>query len=256
MTLFYMGNKLAFLDMEFGHIHGTKKLIYFPIELGIVVYDPKSDEIIETISKHFSKDIEVEKWRNNTNEIMMTIQSSLVEVANLHRKEYDIEYDKNRSVEMEEIPDLLNLADSVYNELGVFLRSIKSKHDIQHCFVYGGKLDILCIRRSGYRANEDNIIDVQEIIKKMLKMYNSLSLDRTCFALNVKLKSDEISSDNFRYELPKNKKGKLKDHNAIGDAGRIFLAYKELKRSDKEVKGKIRHYFKLCREYREQQENV
>ncbi|KAF1074655.1 hypothetical protein [Methanogenium sp. MK-MG] len=168
-----MGDNLAFLDMEFGHIHGTKKLIYFPIELGIVVYDPHGDKIIETISKHFSKDIEVEKWRNNTNEMMMTIQPSLVEVANLHRKHYDIEYNKNRMVEMEEIPDLLNLAGSVYNELGVFLQSITSKHDIQHCFVYGGKKDILCIRRSGYQADENNIIDVQEKIKQMMKMHTS-----------------------------------------------------------------------------------
>ncbi len=49
------GDKLAFLDMEFGHIHGTKKLIYFPIELGIVVYDPDDDTIVETISKHFRR---------------------------------------------------------------------------------------------------------------------------------------------------------------------------------------------------------
>lgn len=251
-----MGDKLAFLDMEFGHIHGTKKLIYFPIELGIVVYDPHADKITETISKHFSKDIEVEKWRNNTNEMMMTIQPSLVEVANLHRKRYNIEYNKNRMVEMEEIPDLLNLAGSVYNELGVVLRSVASTYDIRHCFVYGGKTDILCIRRSGYQGDKSIIIDVQDTIKRMMKMDKRLSLDRTCFALNVQLKSDEIASDHFRYELPENKKGKLKAHNAIGDASRIFLAYKELERSDKEVKNKIQQYFRQCREYTEQQNDV
>ncbi|KAF1077249.1 hypothetical protein [Methanogenium sp. MK-MG] len=87
-------------------------------------------------------------------------------------------------------------------------------------------------------------------------MDKRLSLDRTCFALNVQLKSNEISLDNFRYELPENKKGKLKAHNAIGDAGRIFLTYKELNRSDKEVRNRIRQYFGRCREYTEQQDNA
>ncbi len=66
---------------------------------------------------------------------MMTVQPSLVEVANLHRKHYNIEYNKNRMVEMEEIPGLLNLAGSVYDELGGLSpkRCIKIRYPALFC---------------------------------------------------------------------------------------------------------------------------
>ena len=184
---------------------------------------------------------------------MMTIQPALVKLDNMIHTDYEKDYDENYILEMVEIPGLLKIADSGHKELGSYLKMIKAKYNIQQCYVYGGKKDILCINRSGCHVIEKNMHDVQDKIKKLLNMDNRLSLDRACYALNITINSKKIKSDNFEYDLPVNKQGKLKNHNAIGDAGRILLLYKELKKSDKDVREKIRQYFRICKAYREEE---
>ena len=64
----------AYIDMEFAGIYGTHQRMQIPIEIGVVLHDPKTDAL-SFAGKPFQADIEVELWKNILNDVGKRVDS-------------------------------------------------------------------------------------------------------------------------------------------------------------------------------------
>lgn len=237
--------KMAFIDMEFGHVCGTRKIIFLPIEVGIVLYDPQKNSISVTQTK-IKKGIIIEMWKNSTDNLKRTT-GSVISCANLAKNQYDLPYDENYVIEMENIQDALKIACSGYHDLNSYFSKLTTEQYIQTMVFFSKGMEVAAFGRAKIDIKKTAVLDVQDKIKKALKMDKLLSLDRISYALNIEITKNKCKSNNFEYTFPNHCKSVIKPHRALGDAARIFLIYKELKQSQDEVRLKIREYFKQCR---------
>ena len=63
-----MTRNTAYIDMEFAGIYGTHQNLQIPIEIGVVIHQPDTDAISFT-GKAFSRNIDVELWKNITDDV-------------------------------------------------------------------------------------------------------------------------------------------------------------------------------------------
>lgn len=241
-----VAKEMVFVDMEFGHVYGTKKLIYMPIEVGVLLYDPQKDSI-STSQRKIKKDIVVEMWKNTTDELKRTTGSTTV-CANLAKEQYQLPYDEEYILEMEDIEPALKTTWSAYADLDTYLTRLRKEHHIQTMVFFAKRMEMAAIARTPFDTKNLQILDVQDKIKDALNMEKLLSLDRVSYALDIDVSNSHFRSKNFDYSIPETHASKIKPHRALGDAARIFLAYKEFKRSRDDLRLMIREYFKHCRE--------
>jgi hypothetical protein len=238
--------EMAFIDMEFGHVYGTKKLIYMPIEVGVLLYDSQKNSIT-TSQKKIKKDIVVEMWKNTTDDLKRTAGSTTA-CANLAKEQYQLPYDEEHTLEMEDLQPALEVTWSAYADLNTYLTKLTREHHIQTMVFFSKRMEMAAIARAKFDTKNLQFLDIQDKIKDALKMEKLLSLDRVSYALGIDVSNNCFRSKNFDYSIQKTYESKIKPHRALGDAARIFLAYKEFKRSRDDLRSTIREYFKDCRE--------
>lgn len=231
--------------MEFGHVYGTKKLIYMPIEVGVLLYDQQKDTI-SSFQEKFKKDITVEMWKNSTDDLKRTT-GSVTSCANLAKNQYELPYEEDYTLQMEDIQDALQITWDAYKDLNVYLKQLSKAHNVDELVFFAKRMEMVAFDRAQLDVTNYQITDIQDNIKKALNMDKLLSLDRASYALDITINNRDISSKHFEYRIPKKYEKKIKPHRALGDAARIFLLYKEYNRSKNDVKKHIRSYFKVCR---------
>ena len=72
--------------MEFAGIYGTHQAMQIPIEVGVVIHQPDKDEI-SFIGKAFSRKIDVEIWKNITDDLGKRIDGQ--------RRVFNLEYPRS-----------------------------------------------------------------------------------------------------------------------------------------------------------------
>lgn len=241
-----VAQEMAFVDMEFGHVYGTKKLIYMPVEVGVLLYDPQKD-LISTSQKKIKKDIVIEMWKNTTDELKRT-SGSTTSCANLIKGQYQLPYDEEYTLEMEDLQPALKVTWSAYADLNTYLTKLTKEHHIQTMVFFSKRMEMAAFARAKFDTKNLQILDIQEKIKDAMNMDKLLSLDRVSYALDIDISNNHFRSKNYDYSIQKTYASKTRPHRALGDAARIFLAYKELKRSRDDIRSTIREYFKDCRE--------
>jgi NAD-specific glutamate dehydrogenase len=241
-----VAQEMAFVDMEFGHVYGTKKLIYMPIEVGVLLYDPQNDSV-STSQRKIKKDIVIEMWKNTTDDLKRTTGSTTT-CANLAKEQYQLPYDGEYALEMEELQPALKVTWSAYADLNTYLTKLTKEHHIQTMVFFSKRMEMAALARAKFDAKNFQILDIQDKIKDALNMEKLLSLDRVSYALDIDVSNSQFRSKNFDYSIPETYASKIKPHRALGDAARIFLAYKEFKRSRDDLRSMIREYFRHCRE--------
>jgi hypothetical protein len=241
-----VAQEMAFVDMEFGHVYGTKKLIYMPIEVGVLLYNPQNDSI-STSQRKIKKDIVIEMWKNTTDELKRTTGSATT-CANLAKEQYQLPYDESYTIEMEEIEPALKTTWSAYADLNTYLTGLTKEHHIQTMVFFAKRMEMAAIARTKFDTKNLQTLDIQDKIKGAMNMERLLSLDRVSYALDIDVSNSHFRSKNFDYSIQKTHASKIKPHRALGDAARIFLVYKEFKRSRDDVRSLIYEYLGCCRE--------
>lgn len=244
MTCDTCGN-IAFIDLEYGHVHGTHKRIFMPIEVGVALYTEKKD-VLGYVGKKFSYDIDVELWKNVIDEYGNTIGETM-SITNYKREEYNKKISETRILNNTQKKQSHRIAQNAFNNLNIFMSNVLKNNDIDKLVFFGDGMEKRAFNRA--RINTDNYtwIDLQSEIKNDFGMNEYLSLDKVSRAIEFHAAKSSINSLNFKYNTPDKFKYLMKPHKAIGDTARIFLLYKEYCRNPVDFQAVINNHVTICK---------
>lgn len=236
--------EIAFVDLEYGHVHGSQKRISMPTEVGIALYN-KNTNSIEYSGKKIAYDIDVELWRNIIDQYgnKIGVEAS---VANLKKNEYNKELDKNLTLNAKQKKTAYRTAGKAYRDFRFFVNHILDTKDVDKLVFFGDSRERFAFKRAKISTKGHEWMDLQREIKDEYDMDMLLSLDKVSKAIKFRNKETQIISSNFRYNVPDKYKYLIKPHKALGDSARIFLAYKEFNHDKNNFKKRMNKHLELC----------
>ncbi len=216
----------AFIDMEFGHVYGTCRNLLMPVELGMVLYDPASNTP-RFAGRKFSYDIDVELWKNVTDERGATLGVTAT-VANLGRNEYQKPFLRSHRLSARRIRDAEVVCSEAFSDLRCTMEDLCTGDDIETLVFFAEGMEVKAFARAGFSLDTFGRIDLQKAVMRQLQMNDQLSLDKVAKIIGFCAVHTEIASMHFSYRVPRRLRHFIKPHRALGDAARIFLLSREL----------------------------
>jgi len=235
--------KSAYIDMEFGAVYGTHQRLNIPIEIGAVIYNPRSDEL-EISGKKFYFDIDVEKWGNVVDKLGRTINVK-ARVINLKTPDTPKTYDKKFCLDPQSKKNALKISRIIHNNLHGYMQNL-AKNNVRTLIFFAKERETLTLRRAGFNTNNLVCLDLQKESKESLSLKQSMSLDRLSYIIKFQIFNTTIHSEHYTYTIPEKYQYLIKPHKAIGDTARMFLLSKELYHHTDTLKEKIESYLALC----------
>lgn len=217
----------AYIDMEFAGIYGTHQGMQIPIEIGVVIHQPDTD-ILSFAGKAFNRNIDVELWKNITDDVGKRIDGQR-RVFNLASRGHTKNFDKKFHLDRVGRRDGRRAIAEVHNDLREFMQAL-NQMDISTLVFFARRREMETFRDSRVKTDGFIIRDLQDEIRSRFHLKEHVSLDRVSLVTNFGITKSTISSAHFSYILPEKFRYLIKPHKAIGDAARIFLVDLEFHR--------------------------
>lgn len=229
----------AYIDMEFAGIYGTHQRLQIPIEIGVVLHDPASDTITFS-GRAFSRNIEVELWKNVTDDIGRRINGNR-RVFNLLNPAHSLEFDRKFHLDREGYRRARAAIAGVNADLRAFMQALNHL-TITTLTFFARRREIETFQHA--RVNLDGFIirDLQTEIKNEFSLKEDLSLDRVSLITGFTLRNTEISSAHFSYTVPEKYRYIIKPHKALGDAARMLLVSQEFAAHRQDLEDRVREH--------------
>jgi len=215
----------AYIDMEFAGIYGTHQGMQIPIEIGMVIHEPGSDTL-SFAGKAFSRDINVELWKNITDDVGKRIEGQR-RVFNLAFRRHTTPFDKAFRLGVEERKKARISIAGVHRDLKGFMQAI-NRDEIRTLVFFARRREMETFRHAGVNIGGFLIRDLQDEIRSEFTLKEHVSLDRMSLVTKFTLAGSKISSTHLSYTLPEKFRYLVKPHKAIGDAARMFLVDREM----------------------------
>lgn len=236
--------KIAFIDLEFGHVHGTHKKISLPTEVGITFYDGNSN-YVNYSNRIFAFDIDVERWKSITDRYGNRIGTA-ASVANFKKREFNKELDPKYRLNFKQKKNAYQIVGRAYTGLNQFMSDILEINHADKLIFFGDSRERFAFKKAKIDTKKYDWIDLQSEIKNEYDMEMLLSLDKVSHAIKFRNNMKHIRSLNFKYKTSSKYKYQIKPHKALGDSVRIFLAYKEFNHDKDKFKKTIGKHLDLC----------
>jgi hypothetical protein len=214
----------AYIDMEFAGIYGTHQSLQIPIEIGVVIHHPDSDAVSFT-GKAFSYNIDVELWKNITDDVGKRIEGQR-RVFNLASREHTKNFEGSVHLGTEGQKEARRAIATVHRDLREFLQTLNQK-DISTLVFFARRREMETFQKSHVNTDGFLIRDLQDEIRLAFQLKEHVSLDRVSLVTNFGITKSAIISAHFSYTLPEKFRFLIKPHKAIGDAARMFLVDRE-----------------------------
>lgn len=235
--------------MEFGQIYGSYRRDFVPTEIGMVIYDVRTD-VVTFRGKRFEYPGALVMRKNTVDELgtrMETVKRLIVPSTG-EIKEFDPDYFVRGRARREKQA----MAAPVYHSLADFFRSLRFIRGNVPLVFFGCAEDVNLLKRAGLRIERNLVIDLQKKLRDELKFV--FSLDRAAVMMEFGSDLQFIASRRFRYRIPNNFRYLVKPHKAVGDAARIFLLYKEFTEYKEKLLEEARELLEKLNEEREEKE--
>jgi hypothetical protein len=229
--------------MEFAGIYGTHQRMQIPIEIGVVLHNPVTDSV-SFAGKAFVQDIEVELWRNVTDDIGKRIDGNR-RVFNPTRPGGSLTFDKKYHLEAEGAHRARAAIAAVHENIREFMQGLNRKN-ITTLVFFARRREVETFQRARVSMNGFTIRDLQSEIRHEYSLKEDVSLDRMSLVIGFLLDSGRMASAHFTYPIPEKFQYIIKPHKAIGDASRMLLISQEFRHYPGEfetgVRNHVRHY--------------
>lgn len=233
----------AYIDMEFAGIRGTRQGMQIPIEIGVVLHDPVSDTVAFA-GKAFSHDVEVELWKNVTNDIGKRVDGHR-RVFNLASPGTTLPDDRKFRLDAEGTRNARDAITAVHADIRTFMQTLNRKN-IETLVFFARKREMETFQRARVNISGFQIRDLQSEIRHKYSLKEDVSLDRMSLVIGFSLHADSIHSTHFQYSIPEKFRYIIKPHKAIGDAARMLLVSQEFlfqpEYFENGVREHLRHY--------------
>lgn len=214
----------AFIDMEFAGIRGTRQGMQIPTEIGVVLHDPERDTL-SFAGKAFVYDIEVELWKNVTDDLGKRVDGHR-RIFNLSRPGETIPEDKKFRLDAEGTRRARAAITAVHRDVRQFMQALNHKK-IGTLIFFAKRREMETFARARVNLEGFAIRDLQAEIRHAYQLKEDLSLDRASLVIGFALNGGTISSGHFTYTIPQRFRYIIKPHKAIGDAARMLLLLRE-----------------------------
>jgi len=225
--------------MEFAGIYGTHQRMQIPIEVGVVLHNPISEEV-SFAGKAFAHDIDVELWKNITDDVGKRVDGNR-RVFNLTRPGGSLAFDKKYHLDSEGAHRARAAIAEVHRDILEFMQALNRKN-IDTLAFFARKREVETFQRARVNMNGFTIRDLQSEIRHEYSLKEDVSLDRMSLVIGFTLKSDIISSTHFTYPIPEKFRYIIKPHKAIGDAARMLLVSQEFRHHPREFEDGVRNH--------------
>jgi hypothetical protein len=229
--------------MEFAGIRGTRQGMQIPTEIGVVLHDPASDKVAFA-GKAFGRDVEVEVWKNITDEVGKRVDGHR-RVFNLARPGEMLPDDRKFRLDAEGTRRARKAIAGAHADIRAFMQAL-NHNNIDTLAFFARRREMETFHQA--RVNTDGFVlrDLQSEIRHEYSLKEDVSLDRMSLVIGFSLRYDAITSMHFRYPIPEKFRYIIKPHKAIGDAARMLLVSQEFHLHSREfgegVRVHIRHY--------------
>jgi len=210
--------------MEFAGIYGTHQRMQIPIEIGVALHDPATDEV-SFAGKAFARDIDVELWKNVTNDIGKRVDGHR-RIFNLLRPGESREFDKKFHLDSEGFHKARSAIAAVHSDLRRFMQAL-NRRNITTLVFFARRREMETFRHARVSMDGFEIRDIQSEIKREYSLKEDVSLDRMSLTIGFAIRKTAISSTHFSYSIPEKYRYIIKPHKAIGDAARMLLVSQE-----------------------------
>jgi hypothetical protein len=217
----------AYIDMEFAGIYGTRQTLQIPIEIGVVLHDPDTDTL-SFAGKPFSYDIDVELWKNITNDVGKRVDGKR-RVFNLAKPDLTREFDRRFGLDSAQKRAARVAINAVYRDLREFMQAL-NRREIGTLVFFARQREIETFRHARVNTEGFVIRDLQTEIKSRFSLKEHVSLDRMSLVIGFGIDKTAIFSRNLSYRIPEKFRYVIKPHKAIGDAARMLLLDAEFNR--------------------------
>jgi hypothetical protein len=233
----------AYIDMEFAGIYGTHQSLQIPIEIGVVIHQPDTDAI-SFAGKAFNRNIDVELWKNITDDVGKRIEGTR-RVFNLASRGSTKNFNKKVHLDTVGRKEAHQAIAGVHQDLRGFMQSL-NQMEIDTLVFFARRREMETFQNSRVKTDGFIIRDLQEEIRSDFHLKEHVSLDRVSLVTNFMITKSSVSSDHYTYTLPEKFRYLIKPHKAIGDAARMFLVDREFHQYPEEfgerLKGHLEEY--------------
>lgn len=229
----------AFIDMEFAGIRGTRQGMQIPTEIGMVLHDPESDTV-SFAGKAFSHDIEVELWKNVTDDLGKRVDGHR-RVFNLARPGETLPDDRKFRLDADGARKARGAIAAVHRDVRAFMQAL-NRRNIGTLVFFAKRRELETFGRA--RVNTEGFVlrDLQAEIRHAYALKEDVSLDRMSLVIGFVLNGGSISSAHFQYAIPDRYRYIIKPHKAIGDAARMLLVAQEFRQYPGEFERGVREH--------------
>ena len=231
----------AYIDMEFAGIRGTRQGMQIPIEIGVVLHDPDADRIMFA-GKAFSHDVEVELWKNVTDDLGKRVDGHR-RIFNLAEPGKTLPEIKKFRLDAEGTRCARAAIAAVHADIRSFMQGLNNKN-IDTLAFFAKKRELETFQRARVNISGFAIRDIQSEIRHAYSLKEDVSLDRMCLVVGFSLSPDTIVSTHFRYTIPEKFRYIIKPHKAIGDAARMLLVSQEFHTHPEMFEREVREHLK------------
>jgi hypothetical protein len=231
----------AYIDMEFAGIRGTRQGMQIPIEIGVVLHDPASNTI-SLAGKAFSRDIEVELWKNITNDVGKRVDGHR-RVFNLARPGESLPDDRKFRLDADGARHARTAIAEVHADVRAFMQTMNKKN-IDTLVFFARKRELETFQRARVNLGGFTIRDLQSEIRHAYSLKEDVSLDRMSLVIGFTLHATAITSTHFRYPVPEKFRYIIKPHKAIGDTARMLLVSQEFRNYPQEFEQGVREHLR------------
>lgn len=233
----------AYIDMEFAGIYGTHQGMQIPIEVGVVIHQQDTNELLFA-GKAFNRNIDVELWKNITDDVGKRINGQR-RIFNLASPGHSKIFNKKFHLGTAGQKEARRAIGGVYQDLGRFMQTLNYK-DIRTLVFFARHREMETFHYSRVKTESFLIRDLQEEIRSRFHLKEHVSLDRVSLVTHIDITKFTISSAHHTYSIPEKFRYLIKPHKAIGDAARMFLVDREIHQYPEEfethLKGHIEEY--------------
>jgi hypothetical protein len=231
--------------MEFAGIYGTHQRMQIPIEIGVVLHNPVTGEV-SFAGKAFVRDIDVELWKNVTNDIGKRVDGSR-RVFNLTRPGESLPFDKKFHLDADGARHARAAIAAVHADIREFMQALNRKN-IETLAFFARKREVETFQQARVNLSGFSLRDIQSEIREKFGLKEDVSLDRMCLVIKYANGSGAITSTHFSYPVPEKFRYIIKPHKAIGDASRMLLVAEEFRHYPGEFEAGVRehvHHYEL-----------
>ena len=234
----------VYLDIEFGYVYGTCRVVMMPIEIGAIAHNPEDDSI-RYMAEQFRYDIDVEIWKKVTDECGRTVGVATA-VANMGRGEYGKPYDHFYRLPGDGMPAAKATAQNAFDDLRLFMESVIPAAKARAIVVFAADMEKRAFRSAGFSLDGCMLIDLQRDIRRYFRMKQVLSLDRLARLIDFSTDGSTVASTHFRYPVPPECRHLLDAHRGMGDAARTFLLAREFQERLPHLEERIHGLIRTC----------